>query len=204
MKFKYVFVLSILFVVVLISGCLNSNSQNQKTQLIAPTPAPTDKIINLHAQQIILDDNEIKELLGTDYMKINPKNQVIRNEPKSKGLQILSSIRVDIGNVTIGLFVSPSKDVSDKAYQSLVLDLQKNIKVIVNKIDIGNTTGELYSIVGSQNENTTAEPGTSYIIFNKNNIVVLVGSTPDIQVETLIKLAKRQEAKIVRILEVIQ
>lgn len=46
--------------------------------------------------------------------------------------------------------------------------------------------------------------GSSIIISRKNNIVVILDSKPDIKVETLFELAKKQDAKIDRILEMIK
>ena len=198
---KSIFGLLIL-TVVLISGCINSNELTQKTQ-----PPDETKIINLHAQQIILDDNEIKELLGATLTK---KEQNIISEKEDDKIfgHVLSGISVGYGipkmgdnNVSILLFVSPTIDVANKSYQSIELEVQNKIgKIISNKINIGDA-GELYSVVDAKDKR---EIGTSYIIFRKNNIIVLVMSTPDIRIETLLELAKKQEAKISRMLSVIK
>ncbi len=99
------------------------------------------------------------------------------------------------------LLVSPTIDEANKSWQSLELQFQKTTgKVISNKIDIGDA-GELYSIVDTEDKKRI---GASYIIFRKNNIIVLLVSTPDIKIETFLELAKKQEAKISSILEMIK
>jgi hypothetical protein len=160
------------------------------------------KIINLHAQQIVLTETEIKEIVGTGLTK---KEQRIIPETTQNEIHILSGISVEYSNpnVSMALYVSPTLDTAKSVFQSLTSELQKNIKVIVNRVDIGDTTGELYSITGSQNEKTTVVAGASYIIFRKNNIVIMAASTPDVKIETLLGLTKKQEEKISNILDVI-
>ncbi len=167
------------------------------------------KVINLHAQQIILDDTEIKETLGANLTRIS--QDIIAEKNDDKIGHILSGISVVYGkheyyifeNASIGLFVSPDFDAANKIYQSLRLELQKGTeKVISNKIDIGDY-GELFSIVETKKGTMGLSVGESFIIFRKNNIIVAMKSKPDIKVETLFELARKQDAKISRILEMV-
>jgi hypothetical protein len=205
------FVIGIL-IIVLVSGCVNPNEPSQKTQpIISPTPIPTDeaKIINLNAQQIILNDTEIKGILGANLTRVE---QYITPEINDDEGHVLSGISVVYGNheyylyenATIGLSVSPDLDDANKIYQSMGLGLQNGTeKIISNKIDIGDY-GELYSVVETKKGTTGLSVGESIIIFRKNNIIVVVMTKPDINIETLFELAKKQDAKISRILEMIQ
>lgn len=161
---KYILGLLIL-IIVLVSGCLNSNESIQKTQpTITPTSAPTkeNKIINLNAKQIILDDSEIEDLFGV----ILAKNENSIHESDElpvyyspyyniHSVHILSGVNNfyvlkksynDKYNVSIGVYVFPTVD-DAKYFESKIIDSDQNIKVIKNIIDIGNTTGNLSSIV---------------------------------------------------------
>ncbi|MCZ7356806.1 MAG: hypothetical protein O8C66_03975 [Candidatus Methanoperedens sp.] len=186
--------------IVICSTTTGSGEASSETTPKSGTQSNDLKIINLHAEQIILTDTEIKELVGTDLTK---KGQ--RIIPETIQNHVLSGIYAEYGNpnISIWLYVSPTIDAANGVSQSLASESQKNFKVIVNRVDIGDTEGELYSIVGSQNEKTTVVAGGSYIIFRKNNIIVLVVSTPDVKIETLLLLAKKQEEKISNILDVI-
>ncbi len=96
---------------------------------------------------------------------------------------------------------------ADKFSQAYVLGFQENnqkngIKTIVNKINIGDSTGELYSFVSIQDKNTQMLVGSSFIIFRKNNIIVSVFSTPNVKVEPLLELARKQDEKISKLLDI--
>jgi hypothetical protein len=139
--------------------------------------------------------------LGTDITK---KLQQIIPEKDENGIHIPSGISVVYGkpNVSISLYVSPTIDSADKVVQYFGADLQKTFKVNVTNIDIGDKS-ELYSIVGVQNEKATPYIGVTYIIFRKNNIVVVMAITSDVEIETLIKLARKQYEKISNFLDII-
>ncbi len=186
--------------IVMCSTTTGSGKASSETTPKSGTQTNDLRIINLHAGQIILTDTEIKELVGTG---LTIKRQSIIPETKQNEIHVLSGISVEYGNpnISIALYVSPTLDAANGVSQSLASDLQKNIKVIVNRVDMGDTIGEIYSIVGSQNEKTTVVIGGSYIIFRKNNIVVLMASTPDVKIESLLGLAKKQDEKIIRLLE---
>ncbi|MFZ2411646.1 MAG: hypothetical protein WAW23_08765, partial [Candidatus Methanoperedens sp.] len=70
-----------------------------------------------------------------------------------------------------------------------------DVKKENNKLNVYNKQSKLL---------TDLNVGDSVIIFSKNNIMVIVRSNPDVKIETLLELAKKQEAKILRILDIIK
>lgn len=202
-QLKTIFVI-LTIIAALTSGCINFNEPTQKTQL-----KDEPKVINLNAQQIILNDSEIKEALGFDWENETRK---IDGLTKEKDIIVLSDISLTYRNpnrkitaagideITISLLVSPSIYAANNNYQFWNSKLQETGKVIRNKIDVGDM-GELYSIVDTENKNVN---GGLYLIFKKNNIVFTFISPPEVNVETAFELAKKQEEKIIRILDLIK
>ncbi len=144
--------------VVLTSGCLNSNEPIQKEQ---PTYEP--KVINLHAKQIILDDDEIKDLFGVILTKnetIIPKSDKLPvyygdayNVNLLSGVSNLYDLKKSSSNnkytISIGVYVfSTAKDA--KYFESKAINSNRNIKVVKNIIDLGNTTGNLSSVISRE------------------------------------------------------
>lgn len=206
---KLKFIVGIL-IIVLVSGCVNSNEPAQKTQpIISPTPIPTKevKIINIDAQQIVLDENDIKEVLGTDWkasqdtsktiLQLTPRSRVSRTYESeliqnSRG----GSIQYE---VTIEIMVYGSIDEANRETSVVTTGGEK--------INIGDHGG-----MESGN-------GIIDIYFVKNNVVSRISFTrgmnyPDklsetektemISIDKAYSLAKKQDAKISRILEVIK
>lgn len=155
----------LILTMVLMSGCLNSNESIQKTQpTITPASVPIkeNKIINLHAKQIILDDSEIEDLFGVILAKNENSIQETDELPVyyspyydihsvhilsgANNFYVLKKPDNNKYNVSIGVYVFPTVD-NAKYFESRIIDSDQNIKVIKNKIGIGNTTQDLYSVV---------------------------------------------------------
>ncbi|MDO8725059.1 MAG: hypothetical protein Q7J35_03205, partial [Candidatus Methanoperedens sp.] len=165
-KVKNLIVILLILTLFLTLGCLNSNEPTQKA---LPTNEP--KVINLHAQQLILNDSEIKEALGHDWEK---KEQRIDGQTQEE-LIILSSISLLYANRTetidrvlgsknpiyISVFVSPNIYYAEnKSYQYFVSKLQETGKVVRNKIDVGDK-GEIYTVVDVQDKENN---GNSFLV----------------------------------------
>ncbi len=194
---KSTFGLLIVLIVFLISGCINSNKEISKTQ----------QTINLHADQIILDDIEIKEVLGNDW---ELKDMWVDNSTK-KGEFVLSSDIIrgyDNPNITsmksfrnkiqITVYVSPNISSTNTNYR-LFLSMFPREYVVNNKFDIGDY-GEIYTFVGLQE----GLNGQTVLVFKKNNILISIYAIPEINIDTISRLANKQDAKISRILETIK
>lgn len=186
---KSTFDLLIIFIVFLISGCINSNKEISEPQ----------QTINLHANQIILDDAEIKEVLGNDW---EMKDMLVDNSTK-KGDFVLSSDIIkgyDNPNITsmksfrnkiqITVYVSPNISSSDANYQ-LFLSKFPIEYVVSKKFDIGDY-GEIYTFVGLQE----GLNGQTVLVFKKNNIIISIYAIPEINIDTVSRLANKQDEKI--------
>ncbi|MCK4798875.1 MAG: hypothetical protein KAT05_15975 [Spirochaetes bacterium] len=164
------------------------------------------KVINLHAQQIILNGIEIEQTIGVDWKNENKfTNSFTKLEVSSVIYLLYRNPNIKItatgsDEINIRLLVSPSISEANNQYQSLNSKLQENGKIIRNKIDVGDT-GELYSNIDADNKNVN---GGLYLIFRKNNVIFVFDSPPEVNAETAFELAKKQEEKISRILEIIK
>lgn len=164
------------------------------------------KVINLHAQQIILNGTEIEQTIGVDWKNENKfTNSFTKLEVSSVIYLLYRNPNIKItatgsDEINIRLLVSPSISEANNQYQSLNSKLQENGKIIRNKIDVGDT-GELYSNIDADNKNVN---GGLYLIFRKNNVIFVFDSPPEVNAETAFELAKKQEEKISKILEIIK
>lgn len=179
-KFNPAFALSILIILVLISGCLNSIEQPQKEK----------KIIKLDPQQLVLSDDEIKSVLGLEW-KISSislpefNNIEMFERDFNKGMY-------NTGNINIKTFVSIDEAI--KFYSNYREG---------NALELGDK-GLIYSY-------DNKEMNSINIVFIKNNLIVFIQiitvdkySVPNIDIVTAINLAKKQDAKISKILEIIK
>lgn len=208
---------------------LSTSSTNESTVNLISEP----KAINLHAQELILNDNEIKGVLGYGWGKnrqsmdkefdLNTTSQFfVRYEKelpiteterelfvKSYPDANKSDLFVNM-NVNIFILISPTVDTARENYYQIIYreDLKnpKQIKFDLNIEDMG----KFYSENASNGE-------LIHIVFIKNNVIffmefTLISNRPlseperseMIDVETAVELAKKQDAKITRILEMIK
>jgi len=214
----------LILTVVLTSGCLNSNEPAQKTQ---PTDEP--KVINLHAQQLILNDSEVKEVLGSSWKNVRTNMIGVTSDNGSVGDGVsvvydkepfYEIIWYDISGgrgedyakpVTIETLVFTNSVEAKNSYSKHITYYSKNNRYYhykQNKIDIGDT-GDVYTI---EDLLTVKDPNNVNIIiklmFRKNNVMSIIYFDTEksnvLNIETALKLAKKQEAKISNILSMIK
>jgi hypothetical protein len=185
---------------VIVSGCVNTSEPTQKTQPISsPTPIPTKevKIINIDAQQIVLDENDIKEVLGQDWKASGSR----RDDPSCGG----SRSCINRGYESFPIYAS----IEVVVYGSIE-EANSVQKSYGEKINIGDIGG------------MSAQGGGIQIVFVRNNILCrfgfnkgfIIGASETekakienaemISIEKAYDLAKRQDEKISRVLEMIQ
>lgn len=232
---KLVFGLLIL-TMVLISGCTNSNEQAQKTN--------QSKIINLHAQQLILNDSEVEGVLGNAWQKVqsdeisvssdngttvidgNGNGVIYGTATVGEGIDVVYDeepfheiIWYDTSGgkgenyakpVTIKNLVFSNIEEAEKYYTKDMAVYSQNSRYYhykQNKIDIGDT-GNIYTIedlltIKNNNVNIIIK-----LIFRKTNVISVIYFDTEksniLNIETAIELAKRQDEKISRILEMIK
>lgn len=226
-KSKSIFGLLILMMV-LISGCINSSETIQKNQTINES-----KIINLDANQLILNDIEMKEVLGDKWKNVHYEEEsytesydgfyrvvgngvivVYDKEPFYDLIMYDMSGGFGRSNfmkpVTIKNVVFTNIEEAKKYYSkddSIYSQNSNNYHFKHNKIDIGDE-GNLYTIEDLHTiKNSEYENIIIKLIFRKNNIVSIILLDTEksnvLNIETSIELAKKQDEKISTILDII-
>lgn len=216
MQIKTIFVILII-IAAITSGCINSNELTQKTQpIITPTPiqtvevsypTPTPiKIINLDPSQLILSDVEVNKVLGSSWTKKGEHPSTFNFS--NYYAKVYSSFYVkenNIATVQIGIWHHPDNQQVLMKYRDIVTGQMRFNNDRGNDINIGDRvkwfeqSNELIDIVGkvySRDKNVE-------VVFTKSNILIDI-ETNNVGIETAIELAKTQEEKILRILEMIK
>lgn len=204
--------IAVVGLLVIISGCINSNEPKEI------------KIINLHAQQLIIDENDVKEVLGQDW-KISNKptgcstgrrtcdelDQFLQIKLKSNVSRTYESELIKKSgdasiqyDAYIQVLVFNSIDEAKRAYSDMVYIIQPSD--LEESIGIGDYGGIL------------TKDGYIYLSFVKNNVfseIVIsrtlllpydlseTEKTEMIGVDKAYNLAKKQEAKISKILDML-
>ncbi len=211
----------LILTVVLTSGCLNSNEPAQKTQsIISPTiptkivPTPTIKIIDLHAQQLVIDVNDIKETLGQDW--------------KTSG----GGFVIDVSKLNPKSIVNPTYESEPLKRNGGSIQYYAMVQVVVFKtITEAKRANEGGTNIGEANPSITnigdyrvqTSDGNIIIKFVRNNVVTYIwinrahwpgddgqeflsetDKTEMLSIDKAINLAKKQDAKISKILDMIE
>lgn len=195
-----------MIVVVLMSGCLNSN---------VPASNPTIKNIDLDAKQLVLNDSDIKGILGNKWNNFDTPKQntsTFSNVPTSSIIHVLYSIdpwNLGWGGLTIntGEFIYEPVDISIRVYNNSSGAKEDYLKLSNNYYKGTNITiGDEGSIYTIKLEESFAQDEKSIIksVFRKNNVISIIYLTThkkydknvSFNVDTAINLAKKQEAKI--------
>jgi hypothetical protein len=214
----------LILIIVLVSGCVNPNEPSQKTQ---STDEP--KVINLDAQQLILNDSEVEEVLGSDWKNTDTSMISIRSyndtgdgieavydkEPFNELIWYDSAPGTGQGEyakpITIQTLVFTNSAMIKDYYSKQITIYSQNSQYYLfkqNKIDIGDTGDistieDLMTIKDPSNVNIIIK-----IIFIRNNVMSIIYFDTEksnvLNIETAIELAKKQDAKISRILELIK
>ncbi|MDD5473764.1 MAG: hypothetical protein PHU34_06405 [Candidatus Methanoperedens sp.] len=234
-----ILLIAVIGLLVIVSGCLNSNKSTQKIQpqyepigIVATEktyPQDEHKIINLHAQQIILDDTEIKEVLGSSWKNVDSGGIGVWQDDgidAAEGVEVIYDeepfykiIFYDISGgrgenfakpVTIKTLVFTDIERTKRFYsKDRAIDSQdsKYYHYKQNEIAIGDA-GTIYTI---EDLNTIKNNDVNLIIkliFRKNNIVSIIYFDTEksnvMTIENAMKLARKQDAKISRILDTIK
>lgn len=170
--------------IVMCSTTTGSGMPSKITPTSTTTTTTNDfKIINLDVQQVILSESEIMEIIGFDW-----KNTFQRKQGQSISLEYKKQ-NGDIRVYEIDISVFPNITATKEAYSLMVSTIGKNQKVDDIKI------GDAGKIIES---NIRGSRGYQ-ILFIKNNVYVVVTSTVD--KEIAYNLAKKQDEKISRILD---
>ena len=164
------------------------------------------KIINLNAQQLIINDSEVKKTIGeewnlkdtfsirNDYGFKDGIGKTYNNSNPHVGEWIIESGTVIIRPVYISILTFPNLKTAKEYYNSEIS--KQKYKENGNQIDIGD------------NGYASTVDDIIKVIFIKNNVVSIIYLTPNknetLTVDQAIQLAKKQEEKIDRILDVIQ
>lgn len=212
----------LILIVILISGCLNSNEPTQKTQqiitpttpTITPVPTPTIKIIDLHAQQLVIDVNDIKEALGQDW--------------KTSG----GGFVIDVSKLNPKSIVNPTYESEPLKRNGGSIQYYAMVQVVVFKTiteakranEVGTNIGEANpSITNIGDYRVQTSDGNIIIKFVRNNVVTYIwinrahwpgddgqeflsdtDKTEMLSIDKAINLAKKQDAKISKILDMIE
>ena len=212
-QFKFAFGLSIL-IIVLISGCVNTNELITTSQ-----PQNELKVINLSAQQIILNDKAIEETLGTGWEKEGKgmtfssfTNKASSNYFIQYGKKIITksdgghvNYSVEISLYTYPVFISTTKENMKEISKTIEID------AIENDINIGDV-GKIFSVKNGVIVMFIKNNVISEIHFTRkeytSNELIISGDTfneeSKVDAEIALELAKQQDAKISRILEMIK
>lgn len=190
---------------VIVSGCVNSDEKIQSSS----------KIINFDVEQIALNDTEIREVLGQDWQRTNYGNTyffiydlsgIRLNYDKEPFYAIKPIILKNNQN-----FFSPF-DLSVFVYEDIekakeVYSTQINVfneLFTGNRINIGDD-GISYTFHDSINNNIN---GVIMVLFRRNNVLTWfyldTKKSQELNLDTAVKLAKKQDAKISRILDMIK
>jgi archaellin len=143
------------------------------------TQANKFEILNLDVQQVILSDSEIKEVIGSDWEKTN---QTKVDTPDHGQL-------MDLGYQTINSNTRDKEDIIVRVGVSSKKETFGISNMPGNDIDIGDA-GKVIT-----------ESNYVEITFIKNNILVVIAGSTTVGLETITKLARKQEEKIIRLLE---
>lgn len=199
--YKNTKILIFFITIVLLSGCININvtPSGQSTATAIPSYTKTPKNIDaskLDIKKVVLDDNEIKDIIGPEWIK---QNNPIMTPPDN--IQMTGSAYEQQNTyykippaTSIMLYILPNTTVTDDLYNKILTELFK--KTTTTDYEIGES-GKL--IKGNDSTGTIE---VNAVVFKINTIVVMTVSTLD--QDTAIKLASKQEAKIARILETIK
>ncbi len=192
-KYNLYLVIAVLSLLVIISGCINSNETTQKT-------TNESKIINLDSQQLILTENEVRQILGTDWKKGYKNNSIsVSKQNYDKGQFI--------GNVLTAVYVYPNITEAKQNYD--IFEYYQNLGQLLNQgndINIGDHgrifVEKVFTLDSTENEVSIK------VMFRKNNIISIINiyrkEDDLLTIETAIELAKKQDAKISRILDMIK
>lgn len=219
-QLKIIFVI-LTIIAALTSGCINSNEPTQKTQL-----KDEPKVINLNAQQIVLNDIEVKEILGYEWKNVqtNMIGVTSDNGRVGDGVSVVYDkepfyeiIWYDISGgrgedyakpITVKILVFTNIVEAENYYSKDMLIYSQDSRYFhykQNKIDIGDvgniyTVEDLLTIKNPNNVDIVIK-----IIFRKNNVISIIYFDTEksnvLNIETATELAKKQEAKIIRILD---
>lgn len=186
---------------VMISGCINSNKSN--------SPINEPQVINAYPEQLILNENEIKEVLGDEWEMVSNIGysysedhvggyEVLDKKPYStKGKQLTGESF--ISPIMIWILVFNETNAAKNYYSGHELFDMKDYKG--NKINIGDAG--IYSIKIEPPPEPLNKIITK-ITFRKNNVISIMYLDSEksdlLNMDTAINFAKKQEAKISKIL----
>lgn len=224
---KQIILIIVIVIASVLTGCISSDVQSSKAQpiitqtqpIITPTPAPTKeiKVINLDAKQLVLEDNEIKNILGKEWNNNvewlpNLNTAKFSNVPTSSIIHVIYSIDpLGCGAGTINNeFIYYPVDISVRVYNDFI-DAKKDYHILSNNYYIGNSInigdeGIIYTITIDQLNQSIIK-----VVFRKNNVLSIIYlssrercENDSFNIDTAIKLAKKQDEKISKILEMIK
>ncbi|MFA4934349.1 MAG: hypothetical protein WC568_00795 [Candidatus Methanoperedens sp.] len=199
-QIKTIFVI-LTIIVAMTSGCLKSNELSNEP-----------KVINLYPEQVILNDGEIKEILGNEWERYsnlgygNGENYqyvetVYDKKPYSMKPKQLSRYESFMGPFAIFLLVFNNTNAAEEFYSDHERSDMMDYKG--NKINVGDI-GSAYSI---KTDEPTGKIITK-ITFRKNNIISIMyldsERSESLNMDTAINLAKKQEEKISKALEMMK
>lgn len=149
------------------------------------------EIINLDVQQVILNDSEIREVIGFDWNLFFGEKKDSPGNIQGINLEYINinSNTKEEKHISSFMMVFPNITATKEGYSKMLLEIGKDVSE--TDIEIGDT-GKVI---------TCKSKGCAGIIFIKNNVIVMISSSSTVNMETMNKLAKRQEDKILGILE---
>lgn len=201
--YKNTKILIFLITIVLLSGCININVTPQNSGQSTPEATSnffkTSKNIDtskLDIAKIILNDTEIKDIIGPDWSKEETFYPRAPSDIQIKGLAFEKQNTYYKIPPKAGLVMSilPNTTFTTEFYNKLITEPLNG--ATINDYEIGES-GKLIKI-----NDSTGTSERTVIIFKINTIVVTTMTSVD--QDTTIKLARKQEAKISRILEIIK
>lgn len=221
-------VIAIIGLAVLLSGCtggqdakINTGEQQNinvsvttSNPIKIPTPAKQTEILNVDIRNIILSDSEIREFLGnkwnTSYNPISGKmNDISYN---SIGYSKSSTVYTQSDAFVTWMFIYPNLNSAKDAYSRILIDGKISIEKEKNPLQIIKLSKDSIMtdinfgdsakyIVIQQDVNNRAN---YHIIFIRNNIIAYLGTNSKSDIDNLTSLAKKQDEKISRILDMIK
>lgn len=203
---KFLYLIISLFVGLLVLSVFSltlKNETNQKT-------TNESKIINLKAEQFIINEKEVKEIIGNDW-KINDSvyidnsfsfdnnfyngiGTIYSNNNSYERYYLDDSNIIIFSPVYISILTFPNIKTAQEYYNS---DISiKKYTENGNKVNIGD------------NGYASTVNDIIKVIFIKNNVISIIYLTPNknelLNVDQAFQLAKKQDEKLSRILEIIQ
>lgn len=189
--------LILLISLVLLSGCININVTPEKSE--QSTPAATSSYFKtpknidtskLDIAKVVLNDNEIKEVIGPDWSK---KENSIRATPEN--IQVIISAFEKQNTyyklpptASLIMYILPNTTATDEIYNKFLTEIFKES----TDYKIGDS-GKIIKI----NETIRTNEATA-VMFKINTIIVIAMTSLD--QDTTINLAKKQESKIKEII----